>query len=115
MWEILITIVVCLTVVLCLALAAVNIMGWANRTRPLRHSGAGQFKTGLYEPGFKILSITGKRPYPTTTQSPTSHSKDGVAGFTTIQITENPAGICKLTGNQVKDCTCNRHRERARP
>jgi hypothetical protein len=115
MWTILIIIVIC-SVVLCFAVAAARMKARKDRTwflQPPGPPGAVQFTANLpAEPGFKIVSITNQLPEPLANQPPTGGRSGAAVGFTTIQITENPTGICKLTGNQVKDCTCDRHRTR---
>lgn len=117
MWALLITIVICSVVALCIAVAAARMKARKDRTwfpQPPGPPGVVQFKANLpAEPGFKIISIAGQLPEPLASQPPSAGGRSGASvGFTTIQITENLTGICKLTGNQVKDCTCDRHRTR---
>jgi hypothetical protein len=118
MWKILITIIICLVVALCFAVAAARMKARADRAwppQPPSPHGAVQFTASLpTEPRFKIISITGQPQDPPATQPLATDGRlGGPADFTAIQITENPAGICKLTGNRVKDCTCDRHRTRS--
>jgi hypothetical protein len=114
MWKILITIIICLVVVLCFAVAAARMKARADRILLPGPPAVDQFTASLpTDPGFKIISLTGRPPNPLAAQpSPAARRPSGAASFTTIQITENPAGICKLTGNQIKDCACDRHRTR---
>jgi proteasome lid subunit RPN8/RPN11 len=37
----------------------------------------------------------------------------GRPGFAAVEVSDNPTGICKLTGRQVRDCTCDRHIRRS--
>ena len=117
MWKILIFIVIFSIVVLCFAVASGRKKAWLAGTwppQPPNRSDAVQFTTCLStDPGFKIIAITDQSPESLASQSLTvGGCQSGPVGFTTIQVTENPAGICKLTGNQVKYCACDRHRTR---
>jgi hypothetical protein len=117
MLKILIFIAICSIVVLCFTVAAARRKAWLSGTWPSQPPSppdAVQFTACLpAEPGFRIISVTDHSREPLATQPPAAGDRpSGLIGFTTIQVTENPAGICKLTGNQVKNCTCDRHRTR---
>ena len=120
MRNILIALAVGFIVFVCLTVVAARIKAWVHRTwRPQSpgHPPTAQFLASrTTEPKFVIISITGPGSDPLTTQpSAVDGQLADAVGFIPVMITENPAGICKLTGSQVKYCACERHGRGARP
>jgi hypothetical protein len=64
-------------------------------------------------PGFRVVSVTGGTLPPAGRRDPAAKSP-AATGFSFVTVSENPTAICKLTGDQVRTCTCDKHRGRSR-
>jgi hypothetical protein len=107
-------------VLVSLIVAVVCLKVWVDRTprnwqHPARRTAVRQKASTSLKPTFTVISVTGQHPRLENrpirlTRSP--KPSPGPRGFATVDITDNPTGICKLTGKQVKDCACDRHKTR---
>jgi hypothetical protein len=71
---------------------------------------------GRADHGFNVLhAATDRRPAASPRGGRTARGgpPPGAAGFAFV-VSGNPTAICKLTGRQVRDCACDKHRGRDR-
>ncbi len=61
-------------------------------------------------PGFTIVSVSGGQHIPPPRNTASNGAAAATNGFEFVGVTENLTAICKLTGRQAADCTCDRHK-----
>jgi hypothetical protein len=61
-------------------------------------------------PGFTVVSVTGGHDIPSPRNAGAKMSTAAANGFEFVGVTQNLTAICKLTGRQAANCSCDRHR-----
>lgn len=62
------------------------------------------------DPGFTIVSRTAGHTRPFKGNERPRVPGPHVGDFYAVEVSENPTAICKLTGKEVNQCTCDKHK-----